>query len=86
MIKSINSNVMNNDSIRNAVAVKLEEEGISLLRFACRCGIEQASLWRFMNKKTGLSGTNLLKLMECIDFPASERVADSHGHETRSDE
>ena len=81
MIKSINSDVMNNDSIRNAVAAKLEEEGISLLRFACMCGIEQASLWRFMNKKTGLSGTNLLKLMQYLDFPSSEAAA-SDRHET----
>ena len=82
MIKSINSDVMNNDSIRNAVAAKLEEEGVSLLRFACMCGIEQASLWRFMNKKTGLSGTNLLKLMQYLNFPSSETAGDSDRHKT----
>ncbi len=81
MIKSINSDVMNNDSIRNAVAAKLKEEGVSLLRFACRCGVEQASLWRFMNKKTGLSGTNLLKLMQYLDFSSSESAGDSDRHE-----
>lgn len=68
MIKVINNHVMNNDSIRNAVEAKLKDEGISLLHFACVCGIEQASLWRFMKKRTGLSGTNLLKLMRHIDL------------------
>lgn len=59
---------MNNDSVREYIASKLSEEKISLLKFSRLCGIEQASLWRFLHGKTGLSGTNMLKLIKYIDL------------------
>lgn len=59
---------MNNDSVREYIAAKLSEEKISLLKFSRLCGIEQASLWRFLHGKTGLSGNNMLKLIKYIDL------------------
>ena len=50
--------------IRNAIKRLLEDRGMSLAAFAQECGIQQASLWRFVHGKTGLSGANLLKVLE----------------------
>ena len=63
---------MNIETVRKSVLDKLEREKIPLLRFAEHCGIEQASLWRFLHKKTGLSGENILKLISCVDDDAAK--------------
>jgi transcriptional regulator with XRE-family HTH domain len=50
-------------NIREAIKQLLKDKGISLSAFAAECGMEQASLCRFVNGKTGLSGDNLLKVL-----------------------
>lgn len=58
---------MNNETIRDLMATKIKEERTSLLCVARQCGVDQASLWRFMNNKSGLSGTNILKILQYIN-------------------
>lgn len=58
---------MNEQTIRETIVRILEGKKITLTRFAAEAGVEQASLWRFMNGKTGLSGTNLLKVLHAIE-------------------
>lgn len=58
---------MDINNVRKTVRRMLRKRKISLSSFAAECGIEQASLWRFVNNKTGLSGENLLRLLARLE-------------------
>lgn len=76
-IKKHENMFMNIETFRNLVATRAEREGCSICELAARYRIEQSSLSRFLNGKTGINGGNLLKLLPYVwsDFKKEMRVS-----------
>ena len=67
---------MKQDDVRISIKRHLEDRDISLSAFAQQVGIEQPSLWRFLNGKSGLSGENILKLLPYCFMQSTQKPQD----------